>query len=140
MLDKETAPRELELSGTTDQEEYLLIEASVHRTKRSSRHHRVDEDFLVLLEEDFGIPMFSLSRAFDGVPPAPKKEAIALCEWAILRAGGDPEEAGNALRAWARKNGAGTFDRRLVEAPPLTWEHNDYLRSIGRLTTPPDLT
>ena len=50
--------------------------------KRSTRHHRCDFEFLELLEEDFGISRFSLRQAFMGVPPAPKKQAIEVCEWA----------------------------------------------------------
>ena len=71
---------------------------------RSTRHHRVDDDFLELLEEDFGIAYFALSLAFMGVPAEPKKQAIALCEWAIRT-----DEPARALLAWARKNHRGTF-------------------------------
>jgi hypothetical protein len=88
---------------------------------RTTRHHRVDEDFLGILEEDFGISQFALRSAFLGVPPAPKKEAIELCEWAIRSAGGDPDEAGDALRAWARKNRRGQFDPRLQDGEPATF-------------------
>jgi hypothetical protein len=70
----------------------------------STRHHRVDEDFLELLEEDFGISEFVLSHAFMGVPAEPKKSAIALCEWASRA-----DDPGRALLAWARKNHRGTF-------------------------------
>jgi len=75
--------------------------------------------FLGLLEEDFGIDTYSLTKAFLGVSPAPKKAAIQLCEWAIRSAKGDAEKAGDALRAWARKNGCGQYDRRLLEAPAV---------------------
>ena len=88
-------------------------------THRSTRHHRCEEDFLALLEEDFGIDLHSLNKAFMGVPSEPKKAAIALCEWAIRAAKGDVEEAGKALRAWAKKNGKGAYDRRLLERPPV---------------------
>jgi hypothetical protein len=71
---------------------------------RTTRHHRVDEAFLVLLEEDFGIPEFALSNAFMGFPAEPKKSAIALCEWASRA-----DDPARALLAWARKNGRGTF-------------------------------
>lgn len=100
---------------------------------RSTRHHRCDYPFLELLEEDFGISQFALRSAFMGIPAAPKSQAIALCEWAVKAAGGDPDQAGDALRAWARKHGRGAYDPRLLNAPPLTYEHNDHLRSIGRL-------
>lgn len=100
---------------------------------RTTRHHRCDYPFLELLEEDFGIAPFALRCAFMGVPASPKRQAIALCEWAVRAGGGDPDKAGDALRAWARKHGCGAYDPRLVDAPPLTYETNAYLRSIGRL-------
>ena len=74
------------------------------RNAPSTRHHRVDDRFLELLEEDFGIPEFALSNAFMGFPAEPKKQAIHLCEWASRA-----DEPANALLAWARKNGRGTF-------------------------------
>ncbi len=86
-----------------------------------------------LLNEDFGIDFYSLNQAFMGVPSAPKKQAISLCEWALQAAKGDAEEAGRALRAWAKKHGKGLYARELVEAPEVTYEDNDHLRSIGRL-------
>lgn len=89
--------------------------------RRTARHHRVGEDFLAILEEDFGISQFALRSAFYGLPDVPKKEAIALCEWATRSAGGDPDEAGDALRAWARKHGRGTYDRRLQYPEPPTY-------------------
>jgi hypothetical protein len=90
--------------------------------KGSTRHHRVDEHFLTLLEEDFGIDLHDLTKAFMGMPPAPKKQAIKVCGWAVKSSKGDAEEAGKALRAWARKRGVGTYSRTLIEAPPLEWE------------------
>jgi hypothetical protein len=70
----------------------------------STRHHRVDEDFVAILEEDFGIPRYALYNAFLGVPAEPKKSAIALCEWAART-----DDPARALLSWARKNGRGTF-------------------------------
>jgi hypothetical protein len=89
--------------------------SSAHRT---IRHHRVDYEFLGLLNEDFGLDFYSLNKAFMGVPPAPKKQAISLCAWALRTAKGGIDEAGDTLRAWARKNKAGTYDSRLIDAPP----------------------
>ncbi len=106
-----------------------MIETSV--PKRTTRHHRVDEDFLALLEEDFGIPMFALNRAFLGMPPAAKKEAIALCEWAVRTAGGDPDEAGDALRAWAKKHGRGTYERRLQDPETPTYGGRAHYEMAG---------
>jgi hypothetical protein len=98
-------------------------ESSAPHAPPSTRHHRVDDRFLELLEEDFGISQFALRSAFMGIPAAPKKQAIKLCEWAIRasEASGNPEGAGDALRAWAKKHQAGAFDPRLVGGPPLTW-------------------
>jgi hypothetical protein len=79
-------------------------ECSPPPAHRTTRHHRVDDAFLVLLEEDFGIPEFALSNAFMGFPAEPKKSAIALCEWAARA-----DEPARALLAWARKNHRGTF-------------------------------
>ena len=79
-------------------------ESSAPPARRTTRHHRVDEQFLALLEEDFGIPTFALSNAFMGFPAEPKKSAIALCEWAV-----QTEDPTRALLAWARKNHRGTF-------------------------------
>ena len=41
------------------------------RKAPSTRHHRVDEDFVELLEEDFGVAHFALSVAFLGMPAEP---------------------------------------------------------------------
>jgi len=57
-----------------------------------------------------------------GVPAALKRQAIELCEWALHSASGDVDEAGDALRAWARKHKTGAYDPRLVEEPPPTYD------------------
>ena len=74
-----------------------------HR-ERTTRHHRCTHEFLELLEKDFGVPMFALNNAFMGMPAEPKREAIALCEWAAKT-----DEPARALLSWARKNCRGTF-------------------------------
>jgi hypothetical protein len=74
------------------------------KRKGSTRHHRADHAFIELLEEDFEIPRYALHNAFLGVPAEPKKEAIALCEWAART-----DNPARALLAWARKNHRGTF-------------------------------
>lgn len=93
----------------------------VPRALRSTRHHRVDYEFLGLLNEDFGIDFYSLNKAFMGVPPAPKKQAIALCEWSIKAAKGDVDYAGELLRAWARKRRVGAYKPELIEAPEIAY-------------------
>lgn len=100
-----------------------MAEKSVarERRERTTRHHRADHEFVALLEEDFGIPRFSLEAAFIGVPSVPKKQAIKVCEWAERRTD-DPDRCGAMIRAWARKRRVGGYDRRLTDAPELTFE------------------
>jgi hypothetical protein len=86
------------------------------KIKGSTRRIRCNYEFLDLLEEDFGISQFALRSAFMGVPAAPKKQAIQVCEWAIRAAKGDTDDAGRALRNWARKRNVGTFDPFLLGA------------------------
>jgi len=92
---------------------YPFAAAAHRKTGGSTRHHRVDYPFLELLEEDFGIAHFALSVAFMGVPPEPKKSAIALCKWASRA-----DEPEKALLSWARKNGRGTFAPAFFEDSP----------------------
>src|SRR5215218_2027632 len=109
----------------------MVSTESLQREERSVRttgEYRVDHEFLGLLESDFGIDLFSLNRAFMGVPPAPKKQAIALCEWAIQAAKGDVDEAGKVLRAWAKKHVQGGYNPHLLGAPELTWEQTEHER------------
>jgi len=107
------------------------VSTIIPRALRSTRHIRCDHEFLGLLNEDFGIDFFSLNRVFLGVPPAPKKQAISLCEWAIRTAKGNVDEAAKALRAWAKKNGKGQYDPRLLDAPEQTYEQTEHERSLG---------
>jgi hypothetical protein len=125
--DKEVAPAVLATPRGPDHAGMSFM-ANTSVAQPSTRHHRVDEDFLVLLEEDYGIDAYSLHKAFVGVPPTPKKQAISLCEWAIRSAKGDVEEARKALRAWARKSGAGAYNPHLLEAPEATYEANEHGR------------
>ena len=78
----------------------------------STRHHRCTHEFLALLQEDFGIPRHVLIKAFMGMPAEPKKQAIAVCEWAIRT-----EDPAKALLAWARKRSRGTFRLDPEDAP-----------------------
>jgi hypothetical protein len=79
-------------------------DSSAPPAHRTTRHHRCDDAFIALLEDDFGIARHALHNAFLGVPAAPKREAIALCEWAARA-----DNPARALLAWARKNRRGTF-------------------------------
>jgi hypothetical protein len=127
------APAVREHPGARATRGELVTEHRIARFTRPSsrRHHRCDYPFLDLLEQDFGISQFSLRSAFMGVPPTPKRQAIALCELAVNAADGDPEEAGELLREWAKKQGVGSYDPRLIDAPELTWEQTAHERAIG---------
>jgi hypothetical protein len=131
------APAVLEHPGARATRGVLVTDYRIARFSRASstRDHRCDYPFLDLLEQDFGIDQFSLYSTFMGVPPALKRQAIALCEWAIHTAAGDPEEAADLLRAWARKHKVGVYDPRLADAPKLTWEHQAHERAVreGRM-------
>jgi hypothetical protein len=104
-----------------------MAESSVHR---STRHHRCDYEFLDLLEEDFGISQFSLRQAFMGVPPAPKKQAIEVCEWAIRVASRDVEKASGAIRGWAKNRGVGMYHPAILGGPELTYEQTAHERAL----------
>ncbi len=91
-----------------------MAEKSVRRG--STRHHRVEERFAGLLEEDFGLRAFH-ARALIGVP---MKQALAVCEWAESRSA-DTDERGEMVRAWARNRGVGRYDRRLNDPEPPTF-------------------
>jgi hypothetical protein len=71
------------------------------------------------------------------VPPPVSSDAVsgaARVSVALLAGAtrGDVEEAGRALRAWAKKNGKGLYNKHLIEAPEVTYEDNEHLRSVGR--------
>ena len=94
--------------------------------QRTTRHHCVDEDFLTILEKDFGIDEFALRRVFLVGIPAPKREAIELCEWAATK--DDPERA---LRNWAKKHGRSAYDRRTQDPEPPTWNGRAHYEMAG---------
>jgi hypothetical protein len=82
-------------------------------SKPTTAHHRVDEAFVGLLHEDFGVAPWELQAAFVGVPSVPKKQAIRLCRWAE-RTTDDVAERGRMLRSWARRHGKGTYHAAIV--------------------------
>ena len=99
--------------------EDTLIGTSVHQEQTGQ--HRVDEEFLALLEEDHGIGQFSLRRAFLGCPPATKKQAIEVCEFFAEKAAGDPDEAGRMVRVWAQGLKVGQYHPAIQGGPALTF-------------------
>ena len=100
--------------------EATLIGTSVHQEQKG--RHRVDEEFLQLLEEDYGIGQFSLRRAFLGCPPATKKQAIEVCEVFAKKVDGDPDEAGRMIRAWAQSLKVGQYHPAIQGGPALMFD------------------
>jgi hypothetical protein len=110
-----------------------MADRSVARTPRNriTRHHRCDPDFLDLLREDFGIDRFSLTQAFMGAPPVPKRQAIKVCARAEGKTD-DPVERGVLVRRWAKERGVGMYHPAIVGAPPLTWEQTEHERRVRK--------
>jgi hypothetical protein len=108
-----------------------MAETSLSRKQRerTTRHHRCDFEFLELLEEDFGISQFCLRQAFMGVSPAPKRQAIAVCEWASEKAA-DPEEAGRMVQGWAKRRQVGMYHPAILDAPELTYEQSAHEQRV----------
>lgn len=69
----------------------------------STKHHRVDGRFAVILEEDFGVPAAIILDALEGEP---KKQAISICEWASRT-----NNPAYALRCWSKKYNRGRCRR-----------------------------
>lgn len=56
-------------------------------------------------------------------------EALAVCFWAESKsAGGD--ERGEMIVRYCRKHGVGRYDRRLIEAPEITYHDNEHERRV----------
>lgn len=98
----------------------MAAESVQQDRRRSTRRHRCDEEFLEILEQDFGIAQFSLRQAFLGMPPAPKKQAIEVCEWTATKSD-DPEERGRMVRGWARRRKVGQYHPAITGAPAPTF-------------------
>ncbi len=91
----------------------------------------VDERLYGEIAELTGIEYRALSRAFAGEG---KNLALDVVKTAIAEnPQGTPEEWQQHILAWARENGSGEYRPGYWEGYELTYEHNDYLRSIGRL-------
>lgn len=99
-----------------------LFAAAIHRERVEigPARSRCDLEFLKMLEEDYQIRQFSLQVAFMGMPAARRREAVAVCEMALEEAG-DPEEAGDLARSWAKEREVGMYHPAIVGGPPLTF-------------------
>ena len=72
-----------------------------------------------------------LSRAFAGEE---KNLALDVVKMTVTEnPAGTPEDWQRHVLTWAKENGSGEYCPGYWEGYELTYEYNDYLRSIGRL-------
>lgn len=104
-------------------------------TERSLAHPKrtvlVDQRLLEEIAELTGIEYRTLFRAFVGEE---KNLALDMVKLAVAEnPDGTPEEWQQHVLVWAKENGSGEYRPGYREGYELTYEYNDYLRSIGRL-------
>jgi hypothetical protein len=91
----------------------------------------VDEELLDELSDLTGIAFWALSTAFAGEP---KDWALDVVKTAVAEnLQGTPEDWQQHMLSWAKENGSGEYRPGYWERYELTYEYNDFLRSIGRL-------
>ena len=103
--------------------------------KRSLAHPTrtifVDERLLEEIADLTGLEYRVLSRAFAGEE---KNLALDVVKTAVTEnPQGTPEEWQERVLTWAKENGSGEYRPGYWDGYDLTYEHNDDLRSIGRL-------
>ena len=95
-----------------------------------TRTVRVDHALVEEISELTGIEYRVLSSAFTGEQ---KDLALDVVKMAVAEnPEGTPEEWQHQLLTWAKDNGSGEYRPGYWEGYELTYEYNDYLRSIGR--------
>ena len=91
----------------------------------------VNQSLLEEIAELTGIEYRILSSAFAGEQ---KALALDVVKMAIAEnPQGTPKEWQQYILSWAKENGSGEYHPGYWDGFELTWEYNDYLRSIGRL-------
>lgn len=91
----------------------------------------VDEDLCEQVAGLTGISYRTLYSAFVGEQ---KNLALDLVKTVVAEnPQGTPEEWQERVLSGAKENGSGEYRPGYWEGYELTYEHNDYLRSIGRL-------
>jgi hypothetical protein len=105
-----------------------LIDQSLAHHKRTVR---VDPALLEEISELTGIEYWALSSAFVGEE---KSLALDVVKTAVAKnLSGTPQDWQRYVLAWAKQNSLGVYRPGYWEGYELTYEHNEYLRSIGRL-------
>ena len=124
------APRRRPSPGTrpTENKEKTVDNTSLAHHKRTIF---TDDHFFEEVSELTGITFGALHRAFVG-----KERNLALDVVKTVVAenpSGTPEEWQRQVLNWAKENGSGEYRPGYWDGYELTYEYNDYLRSIGRL-------
>ena len=90
-----------------------------------------DDRFFEEVSELTGITFGALHRAFVGKE---KNLALDVVKTAVAEnPQGTPEEWQQRVLAWAKENGSGEYRPGYWDGYELTYEYNEFLRSIGRL-------
>jgi len=128
--DKEKAPQERQLLGTrpTDSKGEAVDSKSLAHPTRTVF---ADKQLLEEIAELTGIEYRVLSKVFVGEE---KNLAIDVVKTTVAEnPEGTLEEWQRHVLGWAKENGSGEYCTAYWEGYELTYEYNDYLRSIGRL-------
>jgi hypothetical protein len=90
-----------------------------------------DDQLFGEISELTGIEYRVLSSAFASEE---KNLALDVVKTAIVKnPQGTPEDWQNHVREWAKENGSGEYRPGYWEGYELTYEYNEFLRSMGRL-------
>ena len=129
MLDKEEAPRVRTHPGTRPTERTDTVDNT--SLAHPTRTIFVDERLLEEIAEFTSIEYRALSRAFAGEE---KNLVLDVVKTAVAEnPQGTPEEWQRQVLNWAKENSSGEYRPGYWDGYELTYEYNDYLRSIGRL-------
>jgi hypothetical protein len=127
LLDKETAPAVLGTPRDLDQGGKSLIERSLAHPTRTVF---VDQRLLEEIADLTGIEYHALSSAFAGEPKGTALDVVKTIVAENLDV--TPDVWTEKLRELAKAEGLGEYQPGYWEGYELSWEYNDYLRSIGR--------
>jgi hypothetical protein len=127
--DKETAPQKRQLPGTRPTERTNTVDT--RSLAHPTRAVFVDTHLCEEIAELTGIEYRALSRAFVGEEKNLALDIVKMAVEESLQV--TPEEWQNHVLVWAKENSSGEYCLGYWDGYKLTYEYNDYLRSIGRL-------
>jgi hypothetical protein len=123
------APQEWRLPGTRPTERTNTVDTT--SLAHPTRTIFCDEQLFGEISELTGIEYRALSRAFVGEE---KNLALDVVKTVVAEnPKGTPEEWQEHVLAWAKENGSGEYRPGYWDGYELTYEYNEFLRSIGRL-------